>query len=125
MNAAVQPETSYRIVHVSRITGQEHPALLEAGRDALMNGVDIAMDDFIASGLGKEFLQPRLGRRLAHDLLVALTRQRRENGSPCSVAIDARDFEEICPFIRIRKIGTERDTMGLREIKQRRQHKKA
>src|SRR5690242_6838234 len=98
---------------------------MEAGCDTLMDSVNVAVEDLIASRLWEEFLQPRLCRRFAHHLFVALARERRENGPPRSAAVTTPDLEKVCPFIRIGEIRTKRHAMGLRKIKPCRQHKKA
>ena len=50
VNAAVQPESSDRIVDVGRVPGQEYPACSNPGGDALVGFIEVAVDDLIWFG---------------------------------------------------------------------------
>ena len=62
------------------------------------------MNDWIAAGLGKEFLQPRLDRVLVERLLVGLFGRVGEQHAPKTAAVVAGDLEQRAPFVRIGKI---------------------
>ena len=59
VDAEVQAQPAERIVDVRGVAGEEHAALAEARRDALMHVVEIAVDDVVGAVLGQESLQAR------------------------------------------------------------------
>ena len=72
VDAEVEAEPAERIVDVGGVAGEEHAALAEARRDALVDVVEIAVDDVVGPSLGRKLLQPLLGRRRVHQFVVGL-----------------------------------------------------
>ena len=50
------------------VAGEQHAALAEGRRDALMRDIEIAMHDLVGLRRRKELLHPRLHGRVAHQL---------------------------------------------------------
>jgi hypothetical protein len=72
VNSEIQPEPTKRIVHVGGIARKENSTFAECGSDALVNPVDIAMDECIGACLWKEPLQAALRGLFARRLVVGL-----------------------------------------------------
>src|SRR5215475_1107082 len=125
MNPTIQSETTKRIVHMSGISDEENSPFLKTCRYTLVHVVDIAVKYFVASGLWKEFLQPRLRRCLIRDVFVVLTGYGGENCTPCSAAIVTCNLKESRPLVRVRKISTKCHAVRPSEIMTCRQYKKA
>ena len=90
VDAEVQAEPAERVVDVRGVAREEHAAFAEACRHALMHVVEIAVDDVVGSVLGQEALQPRLGRRGVHQLVVGLLGLRRGQHAPQRAPIRRR-----------------------------------
>ena len=59
VDAEVEAEPAERVVDVCGVAGEEHAAVPEACRHALVHAVEIAVHDIVTAGLGEEGLQSR------------------------------------------------------------------
>jgi hypothetical protein len=91
VDPAIETEAADRIVHMRGISGQECAPLTKLRRDALVDVVDVAMDDRIGAGLGKEPLQPPLHCRFAQHVRIALAGTRRDTRTPREILDQAWD----------------------------------
>src|SRR5438128_670025 len=70
VDTAIETEPAERVVHMRRIAREEDASPAKLSRHPLMDSIDIAMDDWIAAVLAKEFLQASFGRFLIKGLRV-------------------------------------------------------
>jgi hypothetical protein len=62
VDAEVEAKAAERVVDVGGVAGQKHATLAEARGHPLVHAVEVAVDDGVATVLGKELLQAAFGR---------------------------------------------------------------
>src|SRR5207247_1295873 len=101
VDAAVQAEAPDRIVDVRGVASEEHPALAERLRHALVHPVDVPVRDQLHRVVLAELSQPPAHRAFGERFVVRLVLPRGKDRAPVSFQVVAHDLEEIGPFFRV------------------------
>src|SRR5258708_7308683 len=125
VDAAVQAEAPDRIVDVRRVAREEHPALAEGFRHALVHAIDVPVRDQVHGMIFMELPQPSAHRGLRKRLLIRLVLPGRKHRAPAPLQIIAHDLEEIGPLLRVGDVAARAATQRCLEVEQGREHQEA
>src|SRR5690606_31011274 len=105
--------------------GQKNPSLTERSCDALMNPVNIPVQNLVRLGLGVHMGKTACHGRVAQRIFVGFIDVGREHGAPTASHVVAGYLEEICPRVRMGKVIPITTTHHLLEVVFHRKNDKA